>query len=181
MAPVRVLSVCTHNRTRSVLIGALLTHHLDEAGADGGVRAVGFGEPGLPATSGTTRFLASRGVDVRHHRSQRITGDDVALADLILTAERMHVVEIAGRWHGAFDKTMTLPELVQRCEDAPHAAEVGFPAWLDAMAINRPHQLDYLDADIDEIADPTGQSPAVWRACVDQIDDLTTRLAKMLA
>jgi len=181
MTPVRVLSVCTHNRTRSVLVGGLLTQHFERDGVDGGVRAVGFGDSGLPATTETIRLLASRGVDVRDHRSRQITGEDVIGADLIVTAERMHVIEIAGRWPDAFDKTMTLPELVQRGEGAPRPDQTGITSWLDAMSLGRPHNLDYLDADIDEIADPTGQPPAAWRKCTDQIDDLTARLAKMLA
>lgn len=183
MTPTRILTVCTHNRTRSVMIGGLLVLHLCEARVDGAieaVRAVGFGEPGLPTTAEARRLLAARRVDVRHHRSRRISDADVARADLIVTAERMHVVEIAGRWPGAFAKTMTLPELVQRGEKVQRMNGVGFTEWLDAMAVGRPHNLDYLDADIAEIADPTGQPPAVWKTCIDQIDDLTGRAAGLL-
>lgn len=168
------------------MIGGLLVLHLHEARVDGAiqaVRAAGFGEPGLPTTTEARRLLAARRVDVRNHRSRRITDDDIARADLIVTAERMHVVEIAGRWPGAFAKTMTLPELVQRGEGVERAEGmegVGFTEWLEAMAVGRPHNLDYLDADIGEIADPTGQSPEMWRTCVDQIDDLTGRAASLL-
>ena len=184
MTPTRILAVCSHNRTRSVMIGGLLVLHLCEARVDGAVkavRAVGFGESGLPTTAEARRLLAERRVDVRHHRSKRISDDDVARADLIVTAERMHVVEIAGRWPGAFAKTMTLPELVQRGEAVERVNDVGFTGWLDAMAVGRPHHLDYLDADIGEIEDPTGQSPGVWKTCIDEIDDLTSRAAGLLA
>jgi protein-tyrosine-phosphatase len=183
MTPARILIVCSHNRTRSVMIGGLLVLHLCEARVDGAikaVRAVGFDEPGLPTTTEACRLLAARRVDVRHHRSRRITDDDVSRADLIVTAERMHVVEIAGRWPGAFAKTMTLPELVQRGEGVEGVGGVGFTGWLDAMAVGRPHHLDYLDANIGEIADPTGQSPGIWKTCVGQIDDLTSRAAGLL-
>ena len=183
MTPTRILTVCTHNRTRSVMIGALLVLHLVEARVDGAiktVRAVGFGESGLPTTAEARRLLAERRIDVRHHRSRRITDDDVARADLIVTAERMHVVEIAGRWPGAFAKTMTLPELVQRGEDVQRVRGLGFTEWLDAMAVGRPQNLDYLDADIGEITDPTGLSPGVWKTCIDQIEELTGRAAGLL-
>lgn len=183
MTPGRILIVCSHNRTRSVMMGALLVLHLHDARVDGAiqaVRAVGFGESGLPPTSEARRLLAAHRVDVRHHRSRRITDRDVERADLIVTAERMHVVEIAGRWPGAFDKTMTLPELVQRGEAVEQINGVGFTEWLDAIAVGRPHHLDYLDADVEEIADPTGRSPAMWKSCIDRIDELTGRAANLL-
>jgi protein-tyrosine phosphatase len=182
MAPVQVLCVCTHNRTRSVLMGGLLTMHMTQAGVDGSTRAAGLGEPGKPVTSDTVRLLAERGVDVQDRLSRRINGDDVAWADLILTAERMHVVEIVGRWPEAFPKTLTLPELVSRAKVTGRQPTAGLHGWLEDLSYDRPRGMEYLDADdIGEIDDPTGGSPVDWRECADRVDALTRRTAALLA
>ncbi len=181
MAAVRVLSVCTHNRTRSILMGALLTHHMNRTLVPGAVRAAGFQEPGNPPTSQTVQLLAAHGIDVAGYTSRRVTPDDVRAADVIVTAERMHVVEIAGRWPGSFSKTMTLPELVMHGAGTHVGPDGDVARWLEQISVGRPNELDYLDADdIGEIADPTGMPPAVWRASFEQIDTLTSTMATML-
>jgi protein-tyrosine phosphatase len=176
----RVLSVCTHNRTRSVLVGALLREHLRQAGLDADVATAGTAGSGLPATDRTVRLLAARGIDVRDHRSQPLDERSVAGADLVVTAERDHVVWIAGRWPGAFRRTFTLPELVARAAAVqPMAGDVS--AWLDELAVDRPTAIDYLDADVGEIADPTGRAPGDWDVAFAHVDDLTRRLASAIA
>jgi protein-tyrosine-phosphatase len=181
MAAVRVLSVCTHNRTRSVLMGALLTHHMNRTLVPGAVRAAGFQEPGHPPTPQTIQLLAAQDIDVATYTSRRVTHDDVHAADVIVTAERMHVVEIAGRWPGSFAKSMTLPELVMRGAGTHVGPDGDIAQWLEQISVARPIELDYLDADdIGEIADPTGMPPAVWRSSFEQIDTLTSAMATML-
>jgi protein-tyrosine-phosphatase len=180
----RVLSVCTFNRTRSVLTRALLDEHLRRTGSPAEVLSAGTLGAGDPPTERTVRLLAARGIDVSAHRSRPLDEHLVAGADVVVTAERDHVVWIAGRWPGAFRRTFTLPELVARAEalpangDASGASELfDVDAWLGALAVGRPAALDYLDADVGELADPTGQAPGVWGAAFEQIDDLTRRLA----
>ena len=53
--------------------------------------------------------------------------------------------------------------------------------WLADINQGRPAGFDYLDTDVGEIDDPTGHAPAVWAASFAQIDDLTGRLAALLA
>ncbi len=174
-----VLCVCTHNRTRSVLMKALLGGHLDDAGVPNRIWSAGLHGNGGRATDGALQHLAMRGFDVSDHASHLIDADDVARADLIVTAEKLHVAEIAGVWHDAFESTFTLPELIHRSGTIGARGTLG--EWLVAVNRDRPTALDYLDADIGEIPDPTGESPAHWRTSVNMIDDLTKRLATTLA
>jgi protein-tyrosine phosphatase len=176
----RVLSVCTHNRTRSVLVGALLREHLRDAGLAADVATAGTAGSGLPATDPTVRLLGTRGIDVRGHRSRPLDERAVAGADLVVTAERDHVVWIAGRWPGAFRRTFTLPELVARLGDRPLVGR-DVAAWLDEVAAGRPTAMEYLDAEVGEIADPTGRAPRAWDTAFAEIDDLTRRLAAAIA
>ncbi len=178
--PLRVLCVCTHNRTRSVMTGGLLKRHLTRMRVDTIVDTAGTMSVGEQPMDPAVRLLAKRGIDVSGHRSQLLDHQLVEDADLIITAERDHVVWIAGRWPAAFASTFTLPEVVARAEhvEPRNGGPVG--EWLARLGAGRATARDYLDIDVGEIADPTGQSPAVWGRAFAQIDELTRQLAVAL-
>lgn len=176
---IQVLCVCTHNRTRSVMMKTLLGGHLDEAGVPHRLVSAGLHGNGGRATHGALEQLALRGYDASDHLSHLITADDVAGSDLIITAETLHVAEIAGVWHDAFERAFTLPELIDRSAGRQPAGSLA--DWLETINEGRPTALDYLDADIGEIADPTGEGPSQWRTSGKMIDALTARLAASLA
>lgn len=181
VSELRVLCVCTHNQTRSVLAAALVDHHLREAGVPAVVGSAGMVGGGSPPTEETVRLLGARGLDVSSHRSHRLDDATAAGADLILTAERDHVVQIVGRTPRLFQRTFTLPELVQRGDSLGDLDELPLSEWLSALADGRPAAFDYLDAPVGEIADPTGQSRRDWAEAFATIDDLTRRLARLIA
>lgn len=180
----RILCVCTHNRTRSVLTEALLDRYLRELGVRSQVRSVGTKSEGKPAMAETIGLLAARGIDISAHRSRLINDPSVSHADLIVTAEHQHVVAIVGRTPEMFSKTYTLPEFVARAEPVGARRGRSLETWLAEIGANRPTALEYLDAvdsgTIPEIADPTGHAPKVWTGALTQIDELTQRLAQLL-
>lgn len=178
----RILTVCTHNRTRSVIAGTLLLAHLRELGIDADVRSAGVRAEGLPPTEPTVRFLRGRGFDVSEKRSTPVSEQLVSGADLILTAEGSHVVWIAGRWPSAFRRSFTLPELVGLSEQVGPRAGRLLREWLDSIDAVRPDRLEYLDDHtIPEVADPPGGVRAAWSSSFAEIDELTVRVAKALA
>jgi hypothetical protein len=81
-----------------------------------------------------------------------------------------------------YDSTFTLPEIVDLGERVvgPRGGR-SHAEWLEALHAERPDPLGYLDTEVGEIADPTGQSPATWSASFARIDDLTDRLVTLLA
>lgn len=176
-----VLCVCTHNRTRSVMMEGLLDEHLRTLGLEATVSSAGtMADDGL-ATSETIKLLGDRGIDLRGHRGTPIDDGVVDSADLIVTAEQDHVVTIASRWPDAFKRTFTLPELVA-CTKL-FGGRLGGPVddWLDVLAHGRPTGLDYVnDRSTGEIVDPTGQDRRTWLEVFELVDDLTRRLAKAL-
>ena len=163
------------------MAGALLHRHLVRLRVDAEITTAGTMSEGQPPTERAVRLLAERGIDVSEHRSRRLDDVIVKGADLIVTAEQAHVVWIAGRWPEQFAATFTLPELVGRLASVNARQGTDIRGWLTVVGKGRPEALDYLDArDIPEIADPTGQAPAVWDRSYAEIDALTRKLAERL-
>ena len=180
----RVLSVCTHKRTRAVMMSALLEQHARRGDLDGSYvfRSAGFSERGgeLP-TPQAIELLATRAIDVSGYLSHYLGRMGVTGADLIVTAEHAHVVTIAGSWPEVYDRTFTLPEIVELGERVGPRGRRALREWLDDLHSERPAPLDYLDQPVGEIADPTGQSVQRWSRCFDEIDDLTARLIALMS
>ena len=181
---VRVLCVCTHNRTRSVMMAGLLGNRLAELGLAGDVASVGFRSAGEPPTEQTVRLLSDRGIDASAHRSRTIDAEFAGSFDLVLTAEAAHVVQLAGAKPDLFARTFTLPEFVARAERTGNRSGLTVGEWVDKLGADRPIGLDYLDAIdgglIGEVADPTGRGMHDWATAIDTIDRLTATLAQQL-
>jgi protein-tyrosine-phosphatase len=183
-APLRILTVCSHNRTRSVMMAALFEQLLTERlGADSVVvRSSGFGSPGLPAIDDAVRAMRRRGLDVSEHRSATTTLVLVDGADVILTAERDHVVKIASLSPLAFRRSMTLPEFLERAAaDAASPHGGGVRTWVESLTAGRT-AAGYLRDQIPEVADPTGSSPRAFEAATAEIErqcaEATARLTR---
>ena len=164
------------------MMAGLLRRHLGELGIEAVVDSAGLKPGGEPAMDRAVRLLADIGIDVSAHLSRRLSDDDVAAADLILTAERDHVVSIAGMWPTAFRHTFTLPEAAALARSTGGRGGAPVEEWLDRLGVGRPTGLDYFDApQIDQIEDPTGLSPAVWSRVFSEIDVMTAAVAEALA
>jgi protein-tyrosine-phosphatase len=164
-APVRVLTVCTHNRTRSVMMAALLRSESDRLD----VRSAGFGPAGLPAIPDAVDAMRRRGLDVSSHRSAQVDGEALEWADVILTAERDHVVRIAAIEPDAFGRALTLPEFLERLDGVrPWSSDPR--ARVRELTTGRT-AAQYLRDPIGEIADPTGWSPRAFEAAVVELDE----------
>lgn len=180
-AAIRLLTVCSHNRTRSVMIAAMLQSMLDHRLGAGAavVDSTGFGPPDLPSIPDAVAAMKKRGLDISDHRSRPITPSMADAADLILTAEREHVVRVATMSRAAFPRAMTLPEFVERSERAaPAAGALGL--WVEQLTEQRTTEV-YLRGQVEEIADPTGRSPRAFAASVDHMEQLCQVTADRLA
>ena len=126
------------------------------------VRSSGFGPEGLPAIDDAVAAMKRRGLDVSQHRSASTTRALVDGADVIITAERAHVVKIAALSPSAFARAMTLPELLARAADVPLAPDgAGVRAWVESLTAARTAGA-YLREPVAEVADPTGSMPRAF-------------------
>jgi protein-tyrosine-phosphatase len=178
--PLRILTVCTHNRTRSVMMAAMLESMLGERlGTDGvRVRSGGFGPEGLPAIADAVEAMRRRGLDVSGHRSHQVTVDDLTDVDVVLTAERNHVVRVAALSPQVFGRAMTLPEFLDRSSAV--GRDVEDPSgWISRLTADRTASA-YLSGATPEIADPTGSAPRAFDAAVKRLEAQCREAAQRL-
>jgi protein-tyrosine-phosphatase len=125
--------------------------------------------------------MRRRGLDVSQHRSTATTSALVDVADVIVTAERDHVVRIAALSPAAFRRSMTLPEFLARAGDARAAPEHdGVRAWVESLTAERT-AATYLRDPIPEVADPTGSSPRAFEAATVEIERQCADASALLA
>lgn len=133
---------------------------------------------GRPASAGSVRAMAARGIDLSAHRSSTLDAGRVRAADLVIAMARQHLREVVVTVPSAFDRTFTLPELVRRGEAVGPAAS--FEAWLAAVGGDR-RPADLLGEDpADDIADPIGGPDSGYERTAVVIEDLVGRLARLL-
>jgi len=177
--PFRILTVCTHNRARSVAMTALLRDAAHRHRRTLHIAGVGFMPSGRHATKEITAALAERGLDVADHRSLRINQQTIAGADLILTAERAHVIRIAEDDPSVFERTFTLPEFVTLAEAVGPRGRRRLHDWIVELGAGRTPAA-FLQHKAGQVADPTGKSAAAHAAAVAEIADLCERVVVLL-
>ena len=170
-APLRILAVCSHNRTRSVMIEAMLTSMLRQRLGEDSVDVVssGFGPVGLPPIDEAVEAMGRRGLDVSSHRSSATTRELVESVDLVLTAERQHVVKIASLSPASFRQAMTLPEFLDAAASSASDEDDGVRSWVRSLTEPRTASA-YLREPVPEVADPTGSVSRIFEAAVVAIE-----------
>ena len=88
----RVLFVCTGNTCRSPMAAAALAHALGSESGRVDVSSAGTAAwDGQPVTEASLEVTARDGIDLRSHRSRRVTPALLRGADLVLVMERGHL------------------------------------------------------------------------------------------
>ncbi len=166
---IEILVVCTGNTCRSPMAAALLHDAFSGAGMPlVRARSVGtLGWSGRPATSSAVDALAEIGVDLSAHISTKLSGADIASADIVLAMTRVHAGAVLAHDPAAAERTFLLPELARL------ASRLGAPSpdepirtWAGRAAASRPRLVPIGRAG-DEIDDPAGHPIEVYRATRD--------------
>jgi protein-tyrosine-phosphatase len=174
--PLKILTVCSHNRTRSVMTMVILQSMLDAGLGEGAaiVRSLGFGPADMPSIPDAVDAMKRRGFDTSQHRSRKVTAENVGLADLILTSERDHVVKIAAVSPQAYRQTMTLPEFLSLADldDSPPGESLRDS--VAGLTASRSAHV-YINSDVGEIIDPTGSSSRAFEKSVVGMEEMCQR------
>lgn len=164
------------------MAAALLAPRLRDAGVDAHVHSAGMVDHGRAATDFGIAVMAHRGVDMSAHRSRRLRPELVATADLILGMARAHVREAVAARPDAWPRTFTLKEIVRLGEErGPRLPDQPVADWLAILHAGRrlPDLLG--DSEADDVADPIGRSRRVYERTAAELEDLSDRLAGLLA
>ncbi len=177
-----VLAVCTGNLCRSPATAALLGRQLALLGIDATVQSAGLLDTGRPIPRPLVKELARRDLRIEDSTRVPLSTEAVDRADLILGLERKHVRSIMLLVPDATTRTFSLKEFV-RLGERMGSRDPSDPLadWLEKVAANRELR-DLVGASRgDDVADPYGRSRRAYRRAVAEIDDLTTRAARLLA
>jgi len=176
-----VLFVCTGNTCRSPMAAALFAARMGEAGLSATVGSAGTLFDGRPATDHGVACMARRGLDTSGHRSRKINPGLVKEPDLVIGLARSHVRDIVTMASDTWLRTFTLKEIVRRGE--AHGPRSGRPLgdWLVEIGSGRRLSDMLGDSRSDDVADPIGGPPSAYDKTAAELEDLTTRLARLLS
>ncbi len=163
------------------MMAAMLDAVLIELLGDGAVqiRSSGFGPVDIPAIDDAVDAMRRRDLDVSAHRSSTTTVALVDDADLILTAERTHVVKIAALSPDAFRRAMTLPEFLAAAVSGGDDSASDLRTWVRSLTEER-RANEYLRAAVPEVADPTGSPHRAFEAAVVALEQQCREAAALL-
>lgn len=172
--------VCTGNICRSPMAERLLAAHAARFGADVDVRSAGVrAVVGNPAEPEAVTVMARRSIDLADHVARQITPGLLDGADLVLTMEGAHVVELVSSSPERFGRVFALREFVQRCGDVAPRRNGDTGEWLELVGAGRSARSLIGRSNID-VADPIGKSVGKFEQCADELDDLCSTVAVAL-
>jgi protein-tyrosine-phosphatase len=160
----------------------LLARRLAAAGVDAHVHSAGLLDDGQSPPPDGVEVMATRGLDTSAHRSRRMTEAMLRDADVVVGMAKEHVREAVLLVPEVWPKTFALKDLVRRGEDAgARSPDQPFEEWLAKVHAGRT-RADMLGASSeDDVADPIGRRRSFYERTAEELDDLTTRLAKLIA
>jgi protein-tyrosine phosphatase len=161
---------------------ALFARRMAEAGVAATVHSAGLLYDGEPPPPDGIEAMAAFGIDTSAHLSRRMNDAMLQDADLVIGMAKEHVREAVLLVPAAWPKTFTLKEIVRRGEEGgARAPEQTLEAWVQSLHAGRTRS-DMLGASTeDDVADPIGRKRSFYDDTAAELDDLTARLAKLIA
>ena len=172
----RLLMVCTFNHCRSPLAEHLLRQAIQDRGLNHwAVESAGvYARDGLTAHPYVREILAERGMDTKEWRSQLVRREQIARADLILTAEVEHASALVRRFPEALRRTFPLLPFAAWLRQAEPEADESRRGARDALirrALEGRAHSQPLPRQDQDLADPMGQSIKHFRECENRIQE----------
>jgi protein-tyrosine phosphatase len=160
---------------------ALLRHHLEAADFTIPVSSAGtIGWNSSGPTDHTLTALAERGVVLEGHISRRMNAALIAPAAMVLAMTNDHADAVHNHHPEAAPRTFVLGQLIRLGERVGPRADRSLEEWVATVdALRNPRRRRALPAD--EIRDPLGEPLEAYQELAVLLDDLTARLARLIA
>lgn len=163
--PLRILTLCTGNAARSVMLGYMLTTLAEVNGIDWSIRSAGTHVAEGSAMSSRTREALLRIPELADlpfgaHRGHQLTIEDLDWAHVVLASEALHVVFVRRHYPEATTKTVL------------------FGQFLRAAPLDEPlvHQVTYVSSQVPDsafnIEDPAGRDQLAYDQCASTLWDM---------
>ena len=171
--PLNVVTLCTGNVARSVMLGYMLTTIAEASWQDWKVRTAGTHFTEGSAMSGRTRdaLLGIGELGEHHygaHRSHQLDATDAAWADVILATEAGHVDFVRQNFAAHAAKAVQLHQFVRY-------------APLDAAFEDQLAQVSSMEpAPRFDVADPAGGDQVTYDACAHELWELAQAFALLV-
>ena len=169
-----VVTLCTGNVARSVMLGYMLSDLAEANGWAWHIRTAGtHAVEGQAMSTRTLQSLESLDELGDHHftrhRSRQISEDDALWADVIFASEADHVRFVRAQLPAAADKVVQIKHFVAT-------------APLDGAFTDRVRSVAQLDPDVVwDVVDPAGGDQATYDATAAELWDLTMALGVILS
>jgi protein-tyrosine phosphatase len=172
-ASLKIVTLCTGNVARSVMLGYMLTTLAEAYGEDWSVRSAGTHVTEGSAMSSRTRDALMRIDELgeRHygaHRSHQLVAEDVAWADIVVATEADHVSFVRRNFAQLAAKAVQLHQFVRY---AP--LDAAFDEQLAQVASMEPESRF-------DVADPAGGDQDVYDECAAQLWELAQAFALLV-
>ena len=168
----QMLVICTANRCRSPLAEVIIRDAFERRGVVASVGSAGVLPGGHPAEPGSQWAARHLGFDLSTHSSRQVTAAMIDAADIVVTMEASHVLDLVSVTPGCRSRTLTLRELALRAEDDSGTDVFDLDRlleWIRAAA-DRPLSA-LLTGDLD-IEDPIGRPRRAFRTTARDIGGL---------
>jgi protein-tyrosine-phosphatase len=165
-----IVTLCTGNVARSVMLGYMLTTIAEAAGAEWHIRTAGTHVTEGSAMSSRTRDALLKIEELGDHRygahrSHQLVEADTAWAQIILAAEADNVKFVRANFTPYADKTVQLRQFVRFAPlEGDFNMQLGF-------ALARDPSAEF------NVADPAGGDQATYDACARQLWELAQAFA----
>ncbi len=167
----KVLVVCTGNVCRSPMAEHLLRTALPGLDVSSAGTGALVGEPMQPFALSA---LAARGIDGSAFRARQLGGEQIEVADLVLTATRRHRADVVTLSPRAAARTFTVGEL-----DRLLSRTTGPVDDLVAAARAQRGLIPPVRAEDDDLVDPYLGPEAGFVTCVETLDKLLARFVAL--
>jgi protein-tyrosine-phosphatase len=170
---VNIVTLCTGNVARSVMLGYMFTTIAESTGAAWAIRTAGTHVGEGSAMSARTRDALLRIDELGDHRygahrSHQLTAADTEWADVILAAEVNNVIFVRANFATNAEKAVQLAQFVRL---APLNDDLG--AQLRALSAYEPSPAF-------NVEDPAGGDQSTYDACARQLWDFARAFATLV-